>query len=131
MAQGSLVVGAFAASGSDGLTITVHIPSAGRIPGGATAEKMAPTSMGSSDALAFNLNEPDFTTAKRMADAINNTTGIGSARPLDATSVLTQALPDTAQRVSNVSVLENLNLEPGDASAEIIINSRAGTVVIG
>ena len=131
MAQGSLVVGGFGASGSDGSKITVNIPSAGRIPGGASVERMAPTSMGTSDALVFNLNEPDFTTAKRMADAINDTIGMGSARPLDATSVLVQAPRDSAQRVSYVSVLENLTLEPGDAPAKIIINSRTGTVVIG
>jgi flagellar P-ring protein FlgI len=131
MAQGSLVVGGFGAEGSDGSKITVNIPSAGRIPGGATVEKMAPTSMGSDDMLAFNLNEPDFTTAKRMADAINSTIGMGSARPLDATSVIVQAPRDMAQRVSYVSVLENLTLEPGEAPAKIIINSRTGTVVIG
>ena len=73
MAQGSLVVGGFGAEGSDGSKITVNIPSAGRIPGGATVEKMSPSSMGGSDALVFNLHEPDFTTAKRMADAINDT----------------------------------------------------------
>ena len=131
VAQGSLVVGGFGASGSDGSKITVNIPSAGRIPGGATVEKMAPTNMGSEDALAFNLHEPDFTTAKRMADAINDTIGKGSARPLDATSVVVQAPRDMAQRVSYLSVLENLTLEPGEAPAKIIINSRTGTVVIG
>ena len=131
MAQGSLVVGGFGAEGSDGSKITVNIPSAGRIPGGATVEKMSPSSMGGSDVLVFNLHEPDFTTAKRMADAINDTIGMGSARPLDATSVMVQAPRDMAQRVSYVSVLENLTLEPGEAPARIIINSRTGTVVIG
>ena len=131
VAQGSLVVGGFGASGSDGSKITVNIPSAGRIPGGATVERMAPTSMGSEDVLAFNLHEPDFTTAKRMADAINDSIGKGSARPLDATSVVVQAPRDMAQRGSYVSVLENLTLEPGEAPAKIIINSRTGTVVIG
>ena len=131
MAQGSLVVGGFGAEGSDGSKITVNIPSAGRIPGGATVEKMSPSSMGGSDVLVFNLHEPDFTTAKRMADAINDTIGMGSARPMDATSVIVQAPRDMAQRVSYVSVLENLTLEPGEAPARSIINSRTGTVVIG
>ena len=131
MAQGSLVVGGFGASGSDGSKITVNIPSAGRIPGGATVEKMAPTTMGGDDVLVFNLHEPDFTTAKRMSDAINDSIGMGSARPLDATSVIVQAPRDRGQRVSYVSVLENLTLEPGEAPAKIIINSRTGTVVIG
>jgi len=131
MAQGSLVVGGFGASGSDGSKITVNIPSAGRIPSGATVERPAPTSMGDEDALVFNLHDPDFTTAKRMTDAINDAIGMGSARPLDATSVIVQAPRDMAQRVSYVSVLENLTLEPGEAPAKVIINSRTGTVVIG
>jgi flagellar P-ring protein precursor FlgI len=131
VAQGSLVVGGFGASGSDGSKITVNIPSAGRIPNGATVERTAPTGLGSEDALVFNLNEEDFTTAKRMADAINDAIGMGTAQPLDGTSVLVQAPRDRGQRVSYLSVLENLTLEPGEAPAKVIINSRTGTVVIG
>lgn len=131
MAQGSLVVGGFGAAGSDGSKITVNVPSAGRIPNGATVERIAPTSLGAEDVLIFNLHEADFTTAKRMSDAINDVIGMDSARPLDATSVVVQAPRDQAQRVSYISVLENLTLEPGEAPAKVIINSRTGTVVIG
>jgi flagellar P-ring protein precursor FlgI len=131
VAQGSLVVGGFGASGNDGSKITVNIPSAGRIPNGATVERIAPTGLGSEDALVFNLHEEDFTTAKRMADAINDAIGMGTAQPLDGTSVLVQAPRDRGQRVSYLSVLENLTLEPGEAPAKVIINSRTGTVVIG
>jgi len=131
IAQGSLIVGGFGASGSDGSKITVNIPSVGRIPSGATVERLAPTKLGAEDALVFNLHEADFTTAKRMSDAINDAIGMGSAQPLDASSVIVQAPRDRAQRVSYVSVLENLTLEPGEAPAKVIINSRTGTVVIG
>jgi len=124
-------VGGFGAAGSDGSKITVNIPSAGRIPNGASVERIAPTGLGSEDALIYNLHDADFTTAKRMADAINDAIGMGTAQPLDATSVMVQAPRDRAQRVSYLSVLENLTLEPGEAAAKVIINSRTGTVVIG
>lgn len=131
IAQGSLVVGGFGAAGSDGSKITVNIPSAGRIPSGATVERSAPTTLGGEDVVVLNLHEQDFTTAKRVADAINDAIGIGSARPLDAGSIVVQAPRDMDQRVSYISVLENLTLEPGEAAAKVIINSRTGTVVIG
>jgi flagellar P-ring protein precursor FlgI len=131
VAQGSLIVGGFGAAGSDGSKITVNIPSVGRIPGGGTVERIAPTGLGGDDVLVYNLHDSDFTSAKRMADAINDAIGMGTAQPLDATSVVVQAPRDRAQRVSYISVLENLTLEPGEAPAKVIINSRTGTVVIG
>lgn len=69
--------------------------------------------------------------ATNMADAISNTIGMGSARPLDATSALVQAPRNTGQQVSAVSVLENFTLEPGVSPGKRIINSGAGTVAIG
>lgn len=131
LAQGNLVVGGFGAEGSDGSRITVNVPSVGRIPGGASVEREAPTSFGSQDALVLNLHRQDFTTSKRIADAINATMGGGTAFPLDASSVQVYAPQSPAQRVAFVSELENLTLEPGAASARVIVNSRTGTVVIG
>ena len=131
MAQGNLIVGGFGTSGSDGSKITVNVPSAGRIPNGATVENPAPTPFGTADSLVLNLNGPDFTTAKRIADAINTEVGMGTARPIDASSIQVDAPKSFAQRVAFVSLLENLTLEPGEAPAKIIINSRTGTVVIG
>jgi flagellar P-ring protein precursor FlgI len=69
--------------------------------------------------------------AMNMADASYTTIGIGSARPLDTTSVLAQAPQDTAQRIPFVSVLESFSLPPGDAPAKSVITSRTGTVVAG
>lgn len=131
VAQGNLVVSGFGAGGNDGSKITVNIPSAGRIPNGATVERPAPTPLGGEDSLVLNLNHADFTTSKRVADAINDTLGDGMAVPLDATSIAVHAPRDRGQRVSFLSVLENLTLEPGETAAKVIINSRTGTVVIG
>lgn len=131
IAQGNLVVGGFGSAGADGSKVTVNIPSAGRIPGGATVERPAPTAFGEQDSLTLNLFSPDFTTAHRLADAINEKIGMGTAKPMDGSSIRINAPRDSAQRVAYVSLIENLTLEPGESSARIVVNSRTGTVVIG
>jgi flagellar P-ring protein FlgI len=131
VAQGNLIVGGFGASGNDGSKITVNIPSAGRIPNGATVERTVPSPFASGDSLTLNLFTSDFTTARRVAATINDSLGLGVAQPVDATSIRVTAPMDTSQRVAFVSELENLTLEPGEAAARVIINSRTGTVVIG
>ncbi len=131
IAQGNLVVGGLSAGGEDGSRITVNIPSVGRIPGGATVERTVPTPFAAGDHLMLNLHTPDFTTAARLAQAINRAIGPGTAEPVDAASVRVAAPRAPAQRVAFVSVLENLEVEPGEAPARVIVNSRTGTVVIG
>ncbi|MBF0257029.1 MAG: flagellar basal body P-ring protein FlgI [Gammaproteobacteria bacterium] len=130
IAQGNLVVGGLAAEGMDGSRITVNIPSVGRIPGGATVERMVANPFNNAANLVFNLHRSDFTTARAVADAINKSIGPGSAQPIDATSISVQAPSDAGQRVSFMAMLENIEIKPGDAAAKIIVNSRTGTVVI-
>jgi len=131
IAQGNLVVGGFGAGGSDGSKITVNVPSVGRIPGGATVERAAPTMFGDEDSLTLNLFSPDFTTAHRLSDAINEKMGMGTAQPVDGSSIRVYAPRDAGQRVAYVSMIENLTLEPGEEAARVVVNSRTGTVVIG
>ncbi|MCP5335085.1 MAG: flagellar basal body P-ring protein FlgI [Oceanospirillaceae bacterium] len=131
VAQGNLVVGGFGAQGSDGSSITVNVPSVGRIPNGATVEKSVPTAFSHGDDLVLNLTNPDFTTAKRLADRINELLGPETAYALDATSVRLAAPRDPNQRVSYLSMVENLDITPGEATAKVIINSRTGTIVVG
>jgi len=131
LAQGNLVVGGFGASGKDGSRITVNVPSVGRIPNGATVEQMVPSPYTQTADLIFNLKRPDFTTAKRMVEAINHTVGPNTAMSLDAASVRVGAPKNLSQRVSYVSLLENIEVKPGKAAAKIIVNSRTGTIVIG
>jgi flagellar P-ring protein precursor FlgI len=131
MAQGNLVVGGFGVSGDDGSRVTVNVPSTGRVPNGATVERIVPTSLGTTEALVLNLNTPDFTTASRMADAINSSLGVGTAQTIDPISVAVRAPVDDSQRVAYLSHIENLELEPAQAAAKVIVNSRTGTVVIG
>ena len=130
IAQGDLIVGGLSAAGADGSKITVNIPTAGRIPGGATVEKVVPTSFGNSDTLTLNLREGDFTTAKRVADAINKAVGFGAAEPIDASSIRVSAPANPAQRVNFLASIENVEVRPGEAVAKVIVNSRTGTVII-
>lgn len=131
IAQGNLIVSGFGAEANDGSKVTVNIPSAARIPNGATVERPSPNQFGQGTSLVLNLNTPDFTTAARLTEKINAAIGAGSARTLDGTSIQVAAPADVDQRVAFVSVLENLEVQPGDAPARVIINSRTGTVVIG
>jgi flagellar P-ring protein precursor FlgI len=130
VAQGNVVVGGFGAE-ADGSRITVNVPSVGRIPNGATVERSVPTGFNLGDAIHFNLHTPDFTTATRLAVAVNETIGPGTAQPVDASTVRVNAPRDPGQRVAYLSMLENITVTPGDAPARIIVNSRTGTVVIG
>ncbi|HEU4618970.1 MAG TPA: flagellar basal body P-ring protein FlgI [Gammaproteobacteria bacterium] len=131
IAQGNLVVGGLSADGRDGSRISVNIPSSGRIPGGASVEREVETSFHQGDSLVLNLNEGDFTTAHRLADAVNAAFGGDTALALDATSVRVRAPVDSNQRVAFVSMLENLDVTPGDPPARVIVNARTGTIVMG
>ncbi len=131
IAQGNLVVGGFDAGGADGSRITVNIPSAGRIPAGATVERAVPSGFNQDEYLTLNLNRPDFTTAKNIVDALNELLGPRVAQAMDAGSVRVAAPADPSQRVDYLSIIENLEIEAGQAVAKVIINSRTGTIVIG
>ena len=131
MAQGSLIVSGFGVSGRDGSRIAVNVPSGGRIPGGATVEREVRSSFATAPTVTLNLNSPDFTTATRLAEGINRMLGAGTAAAIDAVSVQVLAPADPSQRIAYVSTLEQLEIQPGEAPARVIINSRTGTVVIG
>lgn len=131
VAQGNLVVGGFDAEGSDGSRITVNVPTAGRIPSGATVERPVPSGFEQGNTLTLNLNRPDFTTAKNIVDKLNELLGSGVATAVDGGSVRVSAPIDPSQRVDYMAILENLEVDPGQAAAKVIINSRTGTIVIG
>lgn len=131
VAQGSVVVGGFGAATADGSRISVNVPSTGRIPNGATVERSVPTPFADAGVLVLNLHRPDFTTATRVVEAIERAFGEGVAEAVDGASVRVTAPADAAERVAFVSAVENLSLDPGEASARVIVNSRTGTVVIG
>ncbi len=131
IAQGNLVVAGFGVEGVDGSRVSLHVPTVGRIPNGASVERTVPNAFSQGDSLTLNLNHSDFTTARRISEVINNLLGAETAMALDATSIRVRAPRHPSQRVSFVSVLENLEVTPARETAKIIINSRTGTIVIG
>ncbi len=131
MAQGNLVVGGLGVEGQDGSRVSINIPSAGRIPNGATVEKEVRNPFALGDFIVLNLKRPDFTTAKRLSDTINRILGPDNAFAQDSVTVKIRAPKDVSQRVGFMSFVENLEFQPGEAPARVIVNSRTGTVVIG
>ncbi|PTP39565.1 flagellar biosynthesis protein FlgI [Vibrio splendidus] len=131
VAQGNLVVSGFSAQGNDGSKIVGNNPNVGIISSGATVEQEIPTPFGRSDYITFNLIQSDFTTAQRLADAVNNFLGPQMASAVDATSVKVRAPREISQRVAFLSAIENIEFDPAEGSAKIIVNSRTGTIVVG
>lgn len=131
IAQGNVVVGGLGVSGNDGSRISINVPSSGRIPNGALVERTVPNSFSTSSEMRLNLHTPDFTTAARMAQAVNARLGGEFAQAVDAVTVAVVAPADTRQRVAFLAALETIEVSPGEAAAKVVINSRTGTVVIG
>ena len=130
MAQGNVVVGGAGAS-AGGSSVTINHLSVGRIAGGATVERAVPTAVGEGDFINLETHTTDFGTTQRMVDAINGSAGPGTAVAVDARRIQVRAPLDPNQRVDYLSILENLDVQPGEAVAKVIINSRTGTIVIG
>src|ERR1700736_4490064 len=130
IAQGNLIVSGFGVEGTDGSKLTVNVPSSGRIPNGATIERAVASQITQGDTITLNLNTPDFTTATRLVESVNRGVGEGAATIVDGGSVLVRAPHDATQRIAFLSMVENLQVDPGSAAARVIINSRTGTVVI-
>ncbi|WP_018405496.1 flagellar basal body P-ring protein FlgI [Marinobacter gelidimuriae] len=97
LAQGSLIVGGFGAEGLDGSRITVNIPSAGRIPNGATVEREVASPFNRGDTVTFNLLRSDFTTARRVVEAINGNLGPDMAYAHGNLTVIIQENPNAVQ----------------------------------
>ena len=130
MAQGSLAVGGLGVEAADGSKLSVNVPSAGRIPGGATVERAVDAGFATSPALTFNLAEADLTTAHLVAEEINRKLGGGTAQAIDAVSIRIAAQPGAETRTALMSIIENLVVNPADPPARVIVNARTGTVVI-
>ena len=130
LAQGNLVVGGLGASGEDGSSLTVNVPTVGRIPKGATVERVVPSNFLTSKNIMVNLHQGDFSTANSLADAVNDIFGRDVALAIDANSIRVTAPIDPSQRVSFVSLLESIEVQTAEPPARVIVNSRTGTNVI-
>lgn len=130
MAQGNMLVGGVGAA-SGGAKVQVNHLSVGRIPGGATVERAVPTVLGQGDYINLELNATDFTTATRLVEAINRelspTKEIATAQ--DGRVIKVRA-PEGSARVAFLSRIENLQVDPAQGLARVIINARTGSVVM-
>lgn len=131
MAQGNLAVGGLGVSGTNGSSVTVNVPTVGRIPGGATVERTVATPFDTMPALMLNLNTPDFSTAQRVVKAIDSIMGTGTASALDAATIQVTAPHDINQRVSFMAAVQEIKVDQAAPPARVIVNSRTGTIVIG
>ena len=131
VAQGNMLVGGLGIEGKDGSSLIVNIPTVGRVPSGGTVERLIETTFLETDNLVLNLHQGDFSITNQVAEAINDIFGDGVAVPLDARSVRVRAPLDPSQKVSFVSMLENIEIEPERISAKVVVNARTGTIVIG
>ncbi|MEO0316427.1 MAG: Flagellar P-ring protein precursor [Pseudomonadota bacterium] len=129
LAQGVLNSAGVDASGA-GSKVAIGVPTSARIPNGATVERIVDNPFDKSEFVVMNTREQDFTTTRAIVDAVNKTFGAGTANALDGMSISVRAPLDMSQRVAFMSMIENLDVIPGEAPARVVVNSRTGTVVI-
>ena len=129
IAQGALNATGIDASAA-GSKVSIGVPTSSRVPNGATVERMVETPFESSDHVVMNVRESDFTTTTAIVNAVNKSFGEGTARALDGMSLAIRAPADMSQRVAFMSLVENLDVVPGEPPARVVVNSRTGTVVI-
>jgi len=130
VAQGSVLTNSFAFGGQAASAQKNH-PTAGSIPSGAIIERELPNVLAGKSTLRLNLNQADFTTASRVAAAVNDKFKQNLATTSDPGSVTLQLPEAYANRpVEFVAAMENLEVRP-DAHAKVVLNERTGTIVMG
>ena len=129
LAQGSLTATGIDAQAA-GSKVAIGVPTAARVPSGATVERIVDNPFDKADRIVLNVRESDFTTANAIVNAINGRFGNDVARALDGVSITLQAPVDLTQRVAFMSMVENIDVMPGEPTARVVVNAKTGTVVI-
>ncbi|HQT27060.1 MAG TPA: flagellar basal body P-ring protein FlgI, partial [Burkholderiales bacterium] len=129
MAQGNLLVGG-AGAAAGGSSVQVNHLSVGVISAGATVERPVPTPLGQGQYVDFELNATDFTTASRIVDAINRNFLPGTAAALDGRVIQVKAPVNVDERVAFLGQLEDLEVDPAESAAKVIVNARTGSIVM-
>ncbi len=130
VAQGSLAIGGFQAEG-EAAKITRGVPTVGRIANGALIEREIDFNLNRLSQLRMALRNPDFTTAKRIAAAVNDFIGAPTAEPLDPSTIQLSIPPQFRGNViALLTEIEQLQVEP-DLPAKIVIDERSGIIVMG
>lgn len=132
-AQGSVSIGGVNIETAGGERYRKNYALVGRVPNGAMVERGMPVNLGAGGTIELLLHEPDFTTASRIALAVDSTFGGTIAFPLDAATVsinIPTEYNDSGQLVRMIAMLEAVQVIP-DQVARVVINERTGTVVVG
>jgi flagellar P-ring protein precursor FlgI len=130
ISQGSLNATGIDATASAGSKVVIGVPTASRIPQGATVERIVENPFDKADRVILNVRDSDFTTTTAIVNSVNSRFGADVARAMDAVSISLQAPQDLTQRVAFMSMVENMDVMPGEPSARVVVNARTGTVVI-
>ena len=131
VAQGNVLVGGVGAASSGGAaSVQVNHLSVGRISAGATVERAVATPLGQGEYLNLELTATDFTTARRIVEAINGHVGDGAANALDGRVIQVRAPDGANRRVAFLAQIENLEVRPAQSMAKVIVNARTGSVVM-
>lgn len=130
VAQGNLAVGGFSAAGN-AQTVVKGVPTSARIANGGIVEREIDFNLNSMQNMSVVLRNPDFTTARRIADAVNAYIGEVVARPSDPGTVRIE-IPDRYNQnvVALLTDIEQLRVEP-DQIARVVIDENTGTIVMG
>jgi flagellar P-ring protein precursor FlgI len=130
ISQGSLAATGIDAAAGTGPKVIIGVPTAARIPQGATVERVVENPFDKADRVILNVRDSDFTTTTAIVNVINSRFGADVARAMDGVTVSLQAPLDLTQRVAFMSMVENMDVMPGEPPARVVVNARTGTVVI-
>lgn len=131
VAQGNVVVGGISAKSRNGSSVVVNTPTVGRIPNGATLESSISSDFNKNPEVILNLKHPNFTTARNIENAINKVFGSKVAHSINYAKIAVKAPTNEDQRVTFMSLLDDVHVETGRTIPRVVFNSRTGTVVIG
>ena len=118
VAQGAMSITGVSVE-SAGSSVQIGVPTSGRIPNGATVERMVPTPFDSAEHIVLNVKEADFSTTTAVTKAVNDAFGLGTAKALDGVSIAISAPMESSQRVAFLSMIENLDVAPGEPKAAL------------
>jgi len=131
VAQGNLVVGGVSAQGRNGSSVSINVPTVGNIPNGALLEASMKSNFTESKNIVLNLRTPSFMTARNIERKINALFGPDVAQANSNAKVIVSAPKSNRERVTFMSMLEELQITQGRKSPRVVFNSRTGTVVMG
>ncbi|MGL4427007.1 MAG: flagellar basal body P-ring protein FlgI [Alphaproteobacteria bacterium] len=130
VSQGPVSTGGFSAQGQSGSSVTKGVPTSGIIPGGAIVEREIPHDLSNQKSFRLALKNPDFTTAQRVASAINAKEGAFVAKAVDPSTVSVNVPSQYSHPSAFIASIEQLAIQP-DTVAKVVIDEQNGIIVMG